>query len=357
MLAASCALIIPAIASAQLLTSAGASESEGGHVSFMASADHGAETGGPRRRAQGGAPRRAGIRLGVCMSGALAATAVLALATPAGAGTSSTGTSSAGTSSAGTTDSAAARGPAVVVRLAMRAMPAGTVTFGRGSHRRLTVAADMSGLTPGSSHDVDLVIPGRSRAIRVGTLTANGVGQADSILQSSFTGRFPHGSRLLIRMGTRRGPVAREPIAITRRLSRPGRRPHRLISVEVSTGGISYGTPRGRAIIVYTVRRHTLTIAVSASGLTPGPHAAHIHLGSCVSQGPVKYMLRDLVANRRGRIARAIRIITNVTTPIPAHGWYLNVHQGNSRDILRNGQPTIFFRPLICADINGATRA
>jgi hypothetical protein len=357
MLAASCALIIPAIASAQLLTSAGASESEGGHVSFMASADHGAETGGPRRRAQGGAPRRAGIRLGVCMSGALAATAVLALATPAGAGTSSTGTSSAGTSSAGTTDSAAARGPAVVVRLAMRAMPAGTVTFGRGSHRRLTVAADMSGLTPGSSHDVDLVIPGRSRAIRVGTLTANGVGQADSILQSSFTGRFPHGSRLLIRMGTRRGPVAREPIAITRRLSRPGRRPHRLISVEVSTGGISYGTPRGRAIIVYNARRHTLTIAVSASGLTPGPHAAHIHLGSCVSQGPVKYMLRDLVANRRGRIARAIRIITNVTTPIPAHGWYLNVHQGNSRDILRNGQPTIFFRPLICADINGATRA
>ena len=175
MLAASCALIIPAIASAQLLTSAGASESEGGHVSFMASADHGAETGGPRRRAQGGAPRRAGIRLGVCMSGALAATAVLALATPAGAGTSSTGTSSAGTSSAGTADSAAARGPAVVVRLAMRAMPAGTVTFGRGSHRRLTVAADMSGLTPGSSHDVDLVIPGRSRAIRVGTLDRKSV--------------------------------------------------------------------------------------------------------------------------------------------------------------------------------------
>ena len=88
-----------------------------------------------------------------------------------------------------------------------------------------------------------------------------------------------------------------------------------------------------------------------ARGLTPGPHAAHIHLGSCRSQGPVEYMLRDLVANRHGAIVHAVRVITNVMTSIPAHGWYLNIHQGNSGDILRNGQPTIFFRPLLCADI------
>jgi len=35
----------------------------------------------------------------------------------------------------------------------------------------------------------------------------------------------------------------------------------------------------------------------------------------------------------------------------PASGWYLNPHQGNSNTILRNGQPAIFFRPLLCADI------
>jgi hypothetical protein len=39
-------------------------------------------------------------------------------------------------------------------------------------------------------------------------------------------------------------------------------------------------------------------------------------------------------------------------TPIPAHGWYLNIHQGNSATILSNGQPTIFFRPLLCANIH-----
>ena len=38
--------------------------------------------------------------------------------------------------------------------------------------------------------------------------------------------------------------------------------------------------------------------------------------------------------------------------PIPAHGWYLNIHQGSSATILSNGQPTIFFRPLLCADIH-----
>ena len=120
--------------------------------------------------------------------------------------------------------------------------------------------------------------------------------------------------------------------------------------------GVSYGTPRGRATISYNARHRTLTVTVRASGITPGPHAAHIHLGSCQRQGPVKYMLRDLVANRHGRIVRAVRVFTNVTRPIPARGWYLNIHQGNSGNILSNGQPTIFFRPLICANIRG-TRA
>jgi hypothetical protein len=33
-------------------------------------------------------------------------------------------------------------------------------------------------------------------------------------------------------------------------------------------------------------------------------------------------------------------------------GWYLNLHQGNSSNILsRSGQPTIYFRPLKCASI------
>jgi hypothetical protein len=305
-------------------------------VSFTAFVNLGAGAAGPGRRTGGRVSRRARLGLVAATSGTLAAAAVLAVAGPAGASTRNVGTATIPSSA--------------VQVLHLRAMPAGTVTLGRNRHGRLTVRADMFGLTPGSSHKVDLVLPGRLGTIRFSLLTANSVGQADSTLQSSFTGLLPPGSRLLVRMGGHGGGVFGEPIAVTRRLRHPGG-PHRLIAVEVSPRGVSYGTPRGRATISYNSRRHTLTVTVRAAGLTPGPHAAHIHLGSCRSQGPVTYMLRDLVADRRGKIGHAVRVFTNVTTPVPGHGWYLNIHQGNSGNILSNGQPTIFFRPLICANI------
>jgi hypothetical protein len=237
------------------------------------------------------------------------------------------------------------------VRLTLRAMPAGRVAFGRDRRHQLTVRVALYGLTPGSSHRVDLWVPGRSRAIRFSTLTATSGGHVTTTLSSHFTGRWRTGSRLLIRMGAGSRRVARRPIAQTRRLRRAGHWPHRLIPVEVGQKGVRYGTPQGRAIVAYDGYRHTLTVTVHARGVTPGLHAAHIHLGSCMNQGPVEYMLRDLLANRHGTIEHAVRVFTNVTTPIPAHGWYLNIHQGNSGDILSGGQPTIFFRPLLCANV------
>jgi CHRD domain len=307
-------------------------------VSFTISSNRGAVNSGPRRPARSRTLRGTRIHLSaaVSASGVLAAAAALTLASPVGASASS----------------AAAHHPSAAIALHLRAMPRGTVTFGR-RHGLLTVRAVMSGLTPGSPHAVILRVPGRVRAVHFSMLTASSVGQASSTLRSDFAGHLARGSRLLVRMGTGSSGVAREPIAVTRRLSHPYGGAHRLTAVEVSRRGISYGTPKGRASISYQARRHTLTVTVSASGVTPGPHAAHIHLGSCMSQGPVKYMLRDLVANHQGRIVHAVRVFTNVTAPIPASGWYLNIHQGNSGNILRNGQPTIFFRPLLCADIRG----
>lgn len=274
----------------------------------------------------------------VLASTALAMTAALAPAAPASA------------------DVGHARGrtPAGVLRLG--AMPAGSVAFGRDHQRRLTLGVAMFGLTPGSAHRVDLRVPGRRLAIRFGVLTANSVGQAAAALHSTFTGSWRPGSRLLIRMGLT-GRIGLPPIAETGRLTAPGKRPHRLIAVEVSPSGTSYGTPAGLASISYNASLQTLTVTVHAAGITPGPHAAHIHLGSCSSQGPVKYALGDLVADKAGVIVHAVRVFTHVTTPIPAHGWYLNIHQGNSGDITHNGQPTIFFRPLLCANITAPAAA
>ena len=310
-------------------------------MSFIPNANRGAGAGGSRCRNTGRRVRQAWFRpgAGAAIAAAVAAAAALALATPA-----------ASASNAGRAARATQRAYGRQV-LSLHAMPVGTVRFGRGGHGHLTVHARVSGLTPGSSHAVDLRVPGHSRVIRFSALTANNVGQANSTLRSHFSGTLRRGSRLLVRMGAQGGRLASTPIAETRWLRDPGRRTHRLIAVEVSQRGISYGTPRGRATLAYNASRQTLTVTVHASGVTPGRHAAHIHLGSCMSQGPVKYMLRDLVASRRGRIAHAVRVFTHVTAPIPARGWYLNIHQGNSGNILSNGQPTIYFRPLLCADI------
>ncbi len=310
-------------------------------MSFSASADHGDRADGSRRCAAGRLSRQARIRLGAAAAAAALGAAVLSVPAPAGAATGAPAFPAA----------PGAHGTRAV--LTLRAMPAGRVMFGRDRHHRLTVRAAMFGLTPGSSHGVDLSIPGRSRLVRFTPLTANSGGQAAGTLSSDFRGPWQPGSRLLIRMGTGGSRVAGEPIAVTDRLRHPGHRAHWLTAVEVTRRGVSYGTPHGRATLVYNRHRHTLTVTVHAGGITPGPHAAHIHLGSCQSQGPIAYMLKDLVANRRGQIVHAVRVLTGVMTPIPAHGWYLNIHQGNSGNIVSNGQPTIFFRPLLCSGIKG----
>ena len=66
----------------------------------------------------------------------------------------------------------------------------------------------------------------------------------------------------------------------------------------------------------------------------------------------MRYMLMDFTANGNGQIVNQTRTVTGVTTPLPANGsWYLNLHQGDSNNILANGNPTINFRPLLCGEI------
>src|SRR6185437_4256645 len=93
--------------------------------------------------------------------------------------------------------------------------------------------------------------------------------QAHATLVSRFAGPWPRGAVLIIRMGATGSRLARTPIALTRRLRHPGGH-HRLIAVEVSPHGVSFGTPRGAARLFFNSRKHTLTVVVDASGLTPG---------------------------------------------------------------------------------------
>ena len=119
--------------------------------------------------------------------------------------------------------------------------------------------------------------------------------------------------------------------------------------------GFPQGSLQGHATLVYDPAAQTITVTLTASGVSPGPHAAHIHVGSCQSQGPVQYMLMDFTADANGNITDQTRTLTGITSVMLNGGWYLNLHQGNSNNILSNGQPTIYFRPLDCANISHGT--
>jgi Cu/Zn superoxide dismutase len=243
--------------------------------------------------------------------------------------------------------------PAVTMtrHLTFMPMPQGTASLSFNGAGQLAANLSMFGLTPGSSHNVELVASGGTVLTKFSVLTANGAGQADATLNSTYTGSIPSGSRLVVLDGTSTSIQDVETIAETAALSGPASG-LKLTALEVGPGGINHGTPQGTATIVYNPTAQTLTVTVNASNLTSGPHAAHIHLGSCQSQGPVQYMLMDFVPNSKGQIVNQTRVVTNVTTPIPPSGWYLNLHQGSSARILKNGQPTIFFRPLLCSNIS-----
>ena len=214
------------------------------------------------------------------------------------------------------------------LRLNLMQMPTGTVSVGRG-----VVSITMFGLTPGSVHTVTL------HGNPIGTLTANATGQASA----SFTAkRIPGRSKVMILDA---GPGTTV-IAQTGPL---GNGPDKLNAIKA---GFPQGSLRGHAALVYDPNAKTITVTLNASGLTPGAHAAHIHIGSCQSQGPVKYMFMDFIADSRGNIHNQTRVVTGVTSVMLNGGWYFNLHQGNSNDILsKGGQPTIFFRPLLCASI------
>src|SRR2546426_3503985 len=93
-----------------------------------------------------------------------------------------------------------------------------------------------------------------------------------------------------------------------------------------------------------TLASSTLTVKLTVSGLEPNSvHAAHIHAGSCESQGAVGYPLTTVVANASGK-ADVTTTISNVSS-IPSSGWYVNVH--HSTDL----STQTGFDPIACGNV------
>jgi hypothetical protein len=232
----------------------------------------------------------------------------------------------------------------------LQPMPTGMVWVERGRHGRLEVRVHVFGLTPGSAHQVSIDGP-LGHPVRFPALTADATGQADTTLTSvDRAGWLRPLSRFVIRLGNASGdPLAAEPIAESTVLSPRPEAGSPLQAVTAEGGRLA--RPAGRTTITYNAAAQTLTVTLTASGLNPGPHAAHIHLGSCQNQGGVKYMMADFIADASGNVLNQTRVITGVTS-VPGPGsWYLNLHQGGMNQILAGGVPTLSFRPMLCTDL------
>jgi Cu/Zn superoxide dismutase len=249
--------------------------------------------------------------------------------------------------------------PVTTEHLNLSAMPTGTVTVNRSAEGTLSAQVTVFGLTPGSAHTVEIVAPGHSAPVAVfsSPLTADATGRANATLTATGSiSELPEGSKLVILLGQpssdpANAALAAEPIAKSDQLpSHPYGFKSELAAVDVNTDGASAGELSGRATVSYDSAAQTITVTVSASGLTPGAHAAHIHAGSCQSQGGVLYMLMDFQADAHGNVVNQTRTVTGVQS-MPASGtWYLNLHLGTSNNIVANGAPTLNFRPLLCAN-------
>ena len=237
----------------------------------------------------------------------------------------------------------------------------------RNSQGKLEAQLAVYGLTPRSSHDVSIDAPNGtpvSPEVRFPAFTADSTGRANVTLTATGTaGSLASGSRFGIRLGTytssdaKNSPAA-ELIASSGTLpAQPNGVVSGLFPRSFGVTGNYVGRLHGWAKIAYDRSTQTLSVTVTAYGLAPGTHAAHIHLGSCQDQGAVKYMLMDFTADAGGNIVNQTRTVRPVAPAPPSTGWYLNLHLGNSGNILAKGMPTLNFRPELCSDVTSVAPA
>jgi hypothetical protein len=243
---------------------------------------------------------------------------------------------------------------AVVIAVAtLFPMPAGTATVNRDPNSgRVTIDFDVYGMALRSTHSVVLrsgscSSSGDQNVAVFPDLVANAYGAVRGTITSRSTvAILPTRSHLEIKLGRAvdaiRAPgstliacadttkaTLRTPLILT---PLPGQRPSGTVTLAYVSSG-------------------RLAIHVVISGLMPGSiHAGHVHFGSCRQQSGVLYTLGNVNADAHGNVNSVITL-TGITTPPPAHGWYADLHLAPVSGLEANGQPTLFFQPLLCGDV------
>ena len=262
---------------------------------------------------------------------------------------SSTSTTATGVGTAGSTISAP-----------LHDQPSGTVVLSWDPQtKEVSAKVQMVDFTPGSAHAMHIhqgsCATQGDVVVSFPDVTANSSG----VIDTTVTGSQPSAN------GLTAGTLLNIHLASSQQLGNPGSLGYTPIScADVSPAGSQTLTmapppqagqrPQASVQLTYDPAKKTLSVAVTASGLVPGTaHAEHLHRGSCASPKPLpagnlEYPLDDLVASPTGT-AEETKVFPNVDQNLL--GWYLNIHLGSSDQLFQNGQPTLYFQPIICGDI------
>lgn len=232
--------------------------------------------------------------------------------------------------------------------------PTGTadVTYS-ASAKTLTVKVNLTGLAPNSTHAAHIHSGncGSNGAVvhALNTISANGTGAA-TLNQTidNVSGGIPgSGWYLNVNNGTANDQYSNVSIAcvnITPTNTTTSAGQTQTAHATFAKGEGPSQNSSGKATLA--IQGGNLVVTITLSGLEPtSKHAAHIHTGSCTSQGDVVHALNDVTADGSGN-ATSTTTITKVTS-IPSGGWYVNVHRG------LNLNSPIDFDPIACGAVAG----
>jgi Cu/Zn superoxide dismutase len=282
----------------------------------------------------------------------LAVLAVVAALLLVGCGGSSSAPASSPSPTAASTSTSTSATTTTNATATLKHQPQGMATISWDpASQGLTVKISLTGLAPNSKHPAHIHSGSCAKqGAVVYPLTdvvadAHGVGSSTTTIKS-VANLSPSGWYLNIHNGPNLTPSDQFlPIACTDlTFSNVSATSSLSVQVPLNAAPGSSEDQSASGMAQLTLSGGTLMVKLTLSGLAPNSkHAAHIHSGSCESQGAVVYALPPVAADASGN-ASETATFPNVSS-IPSSGWYVNVH--HSTDL----STQTGFDPIACGNV------
>ena len=237
------------------------------------------------------------------------------------------------------------------VMIQLKHSPVGTteLAWDPNSHK-LDVKISLTGLAPKSSHAVH-IHAGSCEAdgaivypLKPVVVDAKGVGSSETVVENVQDGIPATGWYINIHNGLSMAAIEHMPISCGN-IANEDTSKSKMQSVTVTMQGAIAPNESANGQAELSSANGKLTMKIVLTGLVPhSTHMAHIHDGTCESQGPVLVMLKPVVADDQGN-GTSVTTFDHLTAP--KVGLYVNVHMGATAADLAH---STLFNPIACGN-------